>query len=232
MSPRQERLLREVLPGVSLDLSGPPPISKAELASLFVGVSPRPADVWLEIGFGGGEHLLWQAAAHPDVGFIGCEPFCDGVVKVLSALEEGRAANVLIYPDDARDVLRWLPPRSLGRVFILFPDPWPKKRHHKRRLVAQPTLDLLQRVMRPGAELRVATDVGDQACAILSAIRAHPAFAWEVEGPEDWRRRKSDWPATRYEGKATRDGRRCYFFTFRLTSTGAESATTPLHRAS
>jgi tRNA (guanine-N7-)-methyltransferase len=113
-----------------------------------------------------------------------------------------------------RDVLRWLPEASLQRVFILFPDPWPKKRHVKRRLVSATLFGLLARTMAPGAELRIATDIGDYARTMLLAAREHPGFVWQACGPEDWRRRAADWPATRYEGKAIAEGRRCYFFRF------------------
>ena len=125
--------------------------------------------MWLEIGFGGGEHLIWQAKANAQVGLIGCEPFRDGIVKALGAIEAEKIGNVRLHAEDARPVLRWLPKASIGRTFILFPDPWPKKRHHKRRLVSEATLAQLARVMRPGAELRIATDIGDYARWILEA---------------------------------------------------------------
>ena len=160
-------------------------------------------EVWLEIGFGGAEHLLWQARHNPEVGLIGCEVFEDGVVKALTGVAEHALANVRLSTDDARDLLRWLPPASLGRVFVLFPDPWPKKRHVKRRLVTRAVLDLLARVMTPRAELRIATDIGDYARTILLAARRHPALAWQAEGPRDWRERPADWPQTRYEAKAS-----------------------------
>ena len=184
--------------------------------------------MWLEIGFGGGEHLVWQARANPGVGLIGCEPFQDGVVKVLSAIEDrcsaipsptpgegGRAlANIRVLADDARPLLRWLPSASIGRAFVLFPDPWPKARHRKRRIVSEATLGELARVLRPGAELRLATDDGDYAGAMLLAIGRQAYFQWTANGPDDWRRRPADWPATRYEEKALREGRRCYFLSF------------------
>jgi tRNA (guanine-N7-)-methyltransferase len=172
------------------------------------------SQVWLEIGFGGAEHLVWQARHNAHIGLIGCEVFEDGIVKALSAIEQHALANVRLSTDDARALLRWLPEASLSRVFILFPDPWPKKRHMKRRLVAGALFDLLARAMAPNAELRIATDIGDYARAILLAVRAHPAFAWQADGPKDWRERAPDWPKTRYEAKALGDGRRCYFFRF------------------
>ena len=211
-SRRQAELWRDVLPRVAVDLAQPAP---ASLTDLF---APPVEDVWLEIGFGGGEHLVWQARANPGVGLIGCEPFQDGVVKVLGAIdaasETGALANIRVLADDARPLLRWLPSASIGRAFVLFPDPWPKARHRKRRLVSEATLGELARVLRPGAELRLATDDGDYAGAMLLAIGRQAYFQWTANGPDDWRRRPADWPATRYEEKALREGRRCYFLSF------------------
>jgi tRNA (guanine-N7-)-methyltransferase len=227
-SRRQAELGREVLPRVAVDIAQPAPASLAEL------FAPPVAEVWLEIGFGGGEHLVWQARANPGVGMIGCEPFQDGVVKVLSAIgdprqsafcdpplpapggrEAGGLANIRVHADDARPLLRWLPAASIGRAFVLFPDPWPKARHRKRRIVSEATLGELARVLRPGAELRLASDDGDYAGAMLLAIGRQGGFHWTAEGPHDWRRRTADWPPTRYEEKALREGRRCYFLRFR-----------------
>jgi tRNA (guanine-N7-)-methyltransferase len=211
LSPRQQTLLRELLPRVEVDLAHGPP---GDLGSLFAG---SPSAVWLEIGFGGAEHLIWQARANPDVGLIGCEPFEEGVVKALSAIDGGGLDNVRLWSDDVRPLLRSLPERSLARVFMLFPDPWPKKRHQKRRLFSPELLRLLARVMTPGAELRLATDIGDYARTALAAVARSPDFRWTAEGPADWRVRPDDWPATRYEAKAEREGRRCYFFRFAKT---------------
>jgi tRNA (guanine-N7-)-methyltransferase len=171
-------------------------------------------EVWVEIGFGGGEHLVWQAKAHPDVGLIGCEPFEDGVIKLVSAIEKEGLANVRVCPDDARPLLRLLPDASIGRIFILFPDPWPKKRHHKRRIVAPATLAEVARILRPGGELRIATDVAAYASAILHVALHNRELRWTARGPEDWRLRPPDWPQTRYEAKAIAAGRRGYFFRF------------------
>jgi tRNA (guanine-N7-)-methyltransferase len=223
-SARQQNLLDEVLPRLALDLKAAP---LTALSGLF---TPPASVVWLEIGFGGAEHLLWQARHHPDVGLIGCEVFADGVVKAVSAIEEQSLANIRLSAEDARDVLRWLPPASLQRVFVLFPDPWPKKRHVKRRLVSPGLLDQLARVMAPGAELRVATDIGDYARTILLAVQRHAAFAWSAQGPRDWRGRGPDWPETRYEAKALREGRRSYYF--RFLRAGPGNATIPLPVAS
>ena len=209
-SARQSALLEGVLPRIALPLIDRPPPNLGDLFSL-----PAAQDVWLEIGFGGGEHLLWQARTNPGIGMFGCEPFEDGVVKVLSAIEQDGIGNIRLYADDARALLRWLPDASIGRVFILFPDPWPKKKHQKRRLVSQATLAELARIMRPGGELRIATDIGDYARWILLAVRAQGGFHWVAEAPPDWRVRPPDWPPTRYEQKALREGRRCAYFRFR-----------------
>ncbi len=208
MSARQQHLLDQVLPRVSLPLGEACPRS---LADLF---SPSVSRVWLEIGFGGGEHLLWQARANADIGLIGCEVFEDGVVKVLAGVEEGGIGNVKVCDQDARALLRWLPAESVERVFILFPDPWPKKRHVKRRLINRALLDELGRVMVPAGELRIATDIGDYLRTILIAFQGHQAFHWHAEGPQDWSVRGPDWPGTRYEAKATREGRKRYFLRF------------------
>ncbi len=208
LSARQAGLRDEVLPRIGFDLAVPAP---ADPSTLF---TPAVSDVWLEIGFGGAEHLIWQAKAHPHVGLIGCEPFEEGVVKAVSAIEADTLANVRVWSDDVRPLLRWLPARSLGRAFILFPDPWPKKRHQKRRLFSPGLLQELARVMRPGAELRLATDIGDYARTALAAVAGAPAFRWTAETAEDWRVRPDDWPQTRYEAKAIREGRRRYFFSF------------------
>jgi len=210
LSPRQQSLMHELLPQLQLDLSAPPAAPLSELFGTATGIR----EVWLEIGFGGSEHMIWQARNNPAVGIIGCEPFEDGVVKALTAIEEHNLKNVRLHADDARDVLRWLPPASLERTFILFPDPWPKRRHHKRRLVSPALFAELARVMAPGAELRIGTDIGDYARSTLIALQSSPDFSWSAKTPADWRLRPADWPGTRYEAKALREGRRCYFFRF------------------
>lgn len=208
LSPRQQRLMRELLPQVALSISEQPPRSLAELFPCEVD------EVWLEIGFGGAEHLIWQADRNRRVGFIGCEPFEEGIAKALTSIEERGLENVRLYADDARDVLRWLPPASIARVFILFPDPWPKRRHQKRRLVSPQLVAELARVMPARGELRIATDIGDYARTVLLALQSSSAFSWSATGPADWRNRPDDWPPTRYEAKAIREGRKCYFFRF------------------
>lgn len=199
-SARQAALLRDALPRYAFDAGSP--------------LRPGKLEMWLEIGFGSGEHLLWQARHHPNVDLVGCEPYEDGVIKVLGAIEAERLENVRIYMGDVRDVLRKLAAASIDRVFILFPDPWPKRKHRKRRLVNPSLLNLLAGVMKPGAELRIATDIGDYARTMLEAFAFDLRFAWQAEGPEDWRLRPSDWPETRYEAKAAAAGRRRYYFRF------------------
>lgn len=173
-----------------------------------------PAELWLEIGFGAGEHLAEQATAHPDVGFLGAEVFENGVVKLLAEVRRRELANVRILVDDARLLLAVLPDACLARVFILFPDPWPKQRHHKRRMVSPGALDQLARTMKEDAELRLATDDIGYLRAMMELVPTHPAFAWQARGPADWLRRPPDWPATRYEAKAVAAGRIPHFLRF------------------
>jgi len=173
---------------------------------------PGATDIWLEIGFGAGEHLAAQARAHPDIGLVGAEVFENGVAKVLAAIDHDGLANVRLFVDDARLLLARLPDCSLGRAFILFPDPWPKERHKKRRIVAAETLDQLARTLRPDAELRLATDDPDYAQWIAAVVDAHPAFIERSRAHGDWADRPADWPATRYEQKAVAAGRQPWFF--------------------
>ena len=159
-------------------------------------------EIWLEVGFGAGEHLVWQATHHPHVGLIGAEPYEMGVAKLLTKLEETPLNTVRIHEGDGRDIIEALPDSSLGRFFLLFPDPWPKTRHHKRRFLQMEMLDQLARVLKPGAELRFATDDKSYLPYALERLMAHPAFEWLAEGPSDWKTRHLDWPPTRYETKA------------------------------
>jgi tRNA (guanine-N7-)-methyltransferase len=180
-----------------------------DLPALF---GPRP--VWLEIGFGGGEHLEAQARANPDAGLIGAEPYLDGVAKLLGRLRAEPVDNLRLHSGDARDLLDVLPPASIARTFLLYPDPWPKARHHRRRFVTPEHLGPLARAMAPGAELRLATDIADYVRqALIEVPRA--GFAWTARGPEDWRAPWSDWTRTRYEAKALREGRVPHYLTFR-----------------
>jgi tRNA (guanine-N7-)-methyltransferase len=191
----QEALLDTLLPRLSLEI--PPEPQELDLAELFGGAR----DVWLEVGFGAGEHLVWQAEQHPQIGLIGCEPYINGVAKCLAHIERAGVSNVRLFADDARLVMNALPERSLSRVFVLFPDPWPKTRHHRRRFVQRSTLDVLALLMKPGAELRLATDDPSYLPWMIELACTHPAFEWLAERPQDWRTRPADWPGTRYETK-------------------------------
>jgi tRNA (guanine-N7-)-methyltransferase len=159
-------------------------------------------ELWLEVGFGAGEHLVWQAREHPDAGLIGAEPYEMGTAKILTKLEESSLNNVRLFEGDGRDIIEALPNGSLGRFFLLFPDPWPKTRHHKRRFLQMEMLDSLARVLKPGAEMRFATDDKSYLPFALERLMAHPAFDWMAQGPGDWKFRAPDWPPTRYETKA------------------------------
>lgn len=172
------------------------------------------AAIWLELGFGGGEHLAAQAALHPEIGMLGAEVFENGVAKLLAEMERRSLANIRLFLDDGRLLLAALPDRAIARVFILFPDPWPKMRHAKRRLVSRDTLDALARIMADGAELRLATDDMNYARAMLQLGTTHRDFRWCAQSARDWRERPDDWPPTRYEQKALAVGRRPLYLRF------------------
>jgi tRNA (guanine-N7-)-methyltransferase len=172
------------------------------------GIFPTPPkQIWLEVGFGGGEHIAWQAAHNPDIGLIGCEVYETGIATLLTQLRDAAQDNVRIVTDDAHLVIDALPDASLARAFILFPDPWPKARHHKRRFVSHATMDDLARVLKDGAELRLATDDIAYLRVMLEVACGHPDFEWLARRPVDWRERPEDWPQTRYEAKAIQQGR-------------------------
>lgn len=175
--------------------------------------------VWLEVGFGKGEHLAALAKAHPDIGFIGCEPFINGVAALVDRIVDEKINNIRLYTDDARQLLDHLPDASLERVFLLHPDPWPKKRHAKRRFIGAHNLDLVSRVLRDGGEFRVGTDhpLYREWTAVQMAYRSD--FKWLVEQGGDWWRRPDDWPATRYEAKAI-EGRAAYLRYQKLNRAG------------
>jgi tRNA (guanine-N7-)-methyltransferase len=193
----QQGLLDTLLPRLQLAVPGS---GTLDLAATFGGKLPS-GGVWLEVGFGSGEHLVWQAERNPTVGLLGCEPYLNGVAKCLAHIERAGVANIRLFTDDARFVIASLPPSSLDRAFVLFPDPWPKTRHHKRRFVQRPTLDALACRMKPGAELRLATDDPSYLPWMIEHACRHPAFEWLAQRPGDWRVRPDDWPATRYEQK-------------------------------
>jgi tRNA (guanine-N7-)-methyltransferase len=208
----QERYLDEDLgklsPGpVSWDEN--PERAPLDMAALFSG-----REVWLEIGFGGGEHLVHQAAGNPDIGIIGAEPYINGVAMLLRKVRDAGVENLAVHPGDMRDLFDVLPDASVSRAFLLYPDPWPKKRHHRRRFVTPEHLEPLARVLRPGAVFRVATDIPDYVRQTLEEV-PRAGFEWCAAGPDDWRRPWSDWIPTRYEQKALREGRAPHYLTFR-----------------
>ena len=204
----QERLLAELLPRVALD---PGDEAALDVATLF---SSRPRALWLEIGFGAGEHLVRQAMRHREIGFIGCEPFLNGIAALLAAVQANALSNIRVWTEDARLLLPRLPAASVERAFILFPDPWPKARHHKRRIIQDDFLDLLARVMAPGSELVLATDHAEYLVWILERLAARPEFRWTARGPHDWRTPPEEAHATRYEQKARAAGRICVYLCF------------------
>ena len=206
----QQALLEERLPKLRIAL--PEAGAPLKVARLF---GRGVAGVWLEIGFGGGEHLAWQAERHPEIGFIGAEFFVNGIASLLGHLARGGIGNVRIHPDDARPLLRALPDRSIGRVFLLFPDPWPKARHARRRFISAQSLAEFARILPEGAELRIATDDPGTVAWTLEHLARSRDFDWLAEGPGDWRTRPEDWPATRYEEKAVRAGRKPVYLRFR-----------------
>lgn len=169
-------------------------------------------NIWVEIGFGGGEHLAQQAAANPGALLIGCEPYIDGVAKLLADVDTRGIENVRVLAEDARLVLNELPDASVSRVFILFPDPWPKVRHQKRRIVSQEMLSIIARVLKQGGELRLATDHVDYSEWMLEHVLAHEAFEWQVERHSDWQTPPADWVPTRYEQKTRAQGREPVYY--------------------
>jgi tRNA (guanine-N7-)-methyltransferase len=208
LSGARAALLQDLLPRLRapLDPSGP-----SDPRRWF---TPPAEDVWLEIGFGGGEHLAWQATNNPAVGLVGAEVFVNGVASLLGQVQAGSLANIRIHPEDVHALLDGLEPACLGRVFLLFPDPWPKRRHAARRFLSPENLDRLAVLMRRGAELRFASDDPVMIAWGLRHLTGHPGFRWLAAGPDDWRKRPADWPATRYERKAIGQGRKPVFFRF------------------
>ncbi len=204
MRPGRRRLLAERLPELAIPLVPGQPLDPR---ALFDSVDA----VWLEIGFGGGEHLAAQARAHPGIGFLGVEPFVNGVARMLARIEAEGLANVRLLMDDARLLLPALPEGSIERIFLLFPDPWPKKRHHKRRIVNPSTIREFARILAPGGELRLATDDRDYARRMLELLLREPRLEWLAERAADWRERPPDQPPTRYEHKARAAGRKPLF---------------------
>ncbi|MGB0575215.1 MAG: tRNA (guanosine(46)-N7)-methyltransferase TrmB [Alphaproteobacteria bacterium] len=209
MRPARQQLVDNLLP--TIEIVDPTEDGSFDPSGLF---AENTQEIWLEIGFGSGEHLAQQAIDNPAVGFIGCEPYINGVARLLSDIDKHNLTNVRIYRDDARILLRALADASIGRIFILFPDPWPKLRHRKRRIIGPSTIPSLCRLMLDGTELRIATDDPSYKEWILQHMLACEEFEWRARHPRDWRERPADWPATRYEMKANTAGRQCSYFMF------------------
>lgn len=205
---RQARNLEEVLPALAIDPSGPSP---DDLRSLFAA---EVDTLRLEIGFGGGEHLLHRVREQPATGFIGIEPFVNSMAKLLGQVEGAEPHNLRLYDDDAVAVLDWLPAASLDQIDLLYPDPWPKRRHWKRRFVSQVNLDRFHRVLKPGGRFCFASDIDSYINWTLLHCRRHGGFSWQAKTSGDWLKPYDNWPGTRYEAKARREGRSSAYLTF------------------
>lgn len=202
----QADLVASLLPRLALDLDAP-----ADLAALFGG---KTIATRLEIGFGGGEHLVAEALAHPDIGFIGCEPYVNGMAKILARIEAGGIGNIRLFAGDAAALLAWLPPAALARIDLIHPDPWPKRRHWKRRFVQDATVAAMARVLRAGGEFRFVSDIDSYNAWTLAHLLRAPDFVWTAERADDWRRPWPGYTMTRYGEKAAREGRRAAYLTF------------------
>jgi tRNA (guanine-N7-)-methyltransferase len=207
LRPGQTRLMSEVLPALALDLTKP----ASDLRLLF----PVPVDpVRLEIGFGGGEHLLHEARQNPGTGFIGCEPYQNGMARALAVIEAEGLKNIRLHYGDALGLIEWLPEASLARIDILYPDPWPKRRHWKRRFISDQRVARLSKLLATGGELRFATDIASYAEWALLRLLHAPALVWTAERADDWRVAWPGFSSTRYEAKAISSGRRPTYLRF------------------
>ena len=205
----QADLIDNLLPHLALDISAPAP---DDLPDVF---ESRPDAVRLEIGFGGGEHLIAEARAHPEIGFIGCEPYVNGMAKILTQIEAHNIGNIRLFAGDAAELLAWLPLRSLARVDLIHPDPWPKRRHWKRRFVQDATIAAMARVLKPDGEFRFVSDISDYCAWTLEHLARASDFVWTAERASDWRLPWPDYTMTRYGRKAEREGRRAAYLRFR-----------------
>jgi tRNA (guanine-N7-)-methyltransferase len=208
----QADLIEHLLPRLALDIGSPGP---TDLAALF----DAPVEsVRLEIGFGGGEHLIAEARAFPKTGFIGCEPYVNGMAKILAQIEAQGIGNIRLFAGDAAELLAWAPRRSLARIDLIHPDPWPKRRHWKRRFVQDATITAMARVLVPDGEFRFVSDIGDYCAWTLAHLLRAPDFIWTAEQASDWRLPWVGYTMTRYGRKAEREGRRAAYLRFRKTS--------------
>jgi len=207
----QADLIEHLLPRLALDINGARPPSLADLFDAAVD------DVRLEIGFGGGEHLIAEARAFPNLGFIGCEPYVNGMAKILTQIETHDVTNIRLCAGDAAELLAWLPAHSLARIDLIHPDPWPKRRHWKRRFVQDATVAAMTRVLKPGGEFRFVSDIADYCGWTLAHLNRSPDFVWTAERASDWRLPWTDYTMTRYGRKAEREGRVAAYLQFRKT---------------
>jgi tRNA (guanine-N7-)-methyltransferase len=208
----QADLIEQLLPRLSLGIgSAAPP----DLAELF---DPPVEAVRLEIGFGGGEHLIAEAQAYPTLGFIGCEPYVNGMAKILAQIEAHSIGNVRLFAGDAAELLAWAPQHALARIDLIHPDPWPKKRHWKRRFVQDATIAAISRALQPRGEFRFVSDIDDYCAWTLAHLARTPDFAWTAERADDWRLPWVGYTMTRYGRKAEREGRQAAYLRFRKIS--------------
>ena len=205
----QADLIANLLPHLALEIGSAAP---AGLADLFAA---KVSDIRLEIGFGGGEHLIAEAQAFPDIGFIGCEPYVNGMAKILAQIEAGSVTNIRLYAGDAAELLAWLPPRSMARIDLIHPDPWPKRRHWKRRFVQDTTIAAMARVLKPTAEFRFVSDIDDYCAWTLAYLMRSRDFLWTAERAADWQQPWAGYTMTRYGRKAEREGRKAAYLRFR-----------------
>ena len=205
----QTELIDHLLPRLALDIGKPCP---PDLAALF---DPPADDVRLEIGFGGGEHLIAEAQAYPRTGFIGCEPYVNGMAKILTQIEAHNIGNIRLFAGDAAELLAWAPPHSLARIDLIHPDPWPKRRHWKRRFVQDATVAVMARILKADGEFRFVSDIDDYCAWTLAHLFRAPEFSWTAEQASDWRLPWSGYTMTRYGRKAEREGRRAAYLRFR-----------------
>ena len=205
----QADLIETLLPRLALDISTPPP---GDLMELF---DTRPDGVRLEIGFGGGEHLIAEATAFPGIGFIGCEPYVNGMAKILAQIETLGLANIRLFAGDAAELLAWAPTRSLSRIDLIHPDPWPKRRHWKRRFVQDQTIAAMARALKPSGEFRFVSDIDDYNAWTLAHLVRAPDFFWTAERMTDWSQPWAGYTMTRYGRKAEREGRKASYLIFR-----------------
>jgi len=210
LRPLQEKLLQSVLPRLSIALpAAGEPLDPRQF------FPPGLEDVWLEIGFGGGEHLAAQASSHAGIGFIGCEPYVNGMAKILAQIEAHAIGNIRLFAGDAAELLGWAPEHSLARIDLIHPDPWPKRRHWKRRFVQDATIASLARVLKPAGEFRFVSDISDYCAWTLAHFSRSPDFVWSAERASDWREPWPDYTMTRYGRKAEREGRQAAYLRFR-----------------